>query len=774
MNMLRLLVLLVTLVLVAVMGLLLYLHYADLNSHRSTIENLVSKSAGREFRIDGDLQLTLWPDTEILVDGLSLANAPWGDEPTMLEVGHIWARIAPLSLLSGPARVEQLEVRDVRVLVENDGEGQSNWDFGAAESAPAPEPAPSQQSGELPAMLGYAELTNILLTLRQPGVADRVLRLDEFMLQPGATDLELAARGEVLDRAFGLAGSLGPLDAQQSRGAVKLQLDGNVGELSLKLRGRVDDLISGEGAELDALIDADDIGPLLASAAVDLPLQGPLHVEATLNQLEESLQLRSEVSVGGIEARTQIVKNGQRFQLEQKVSSLSALGHALAITGLPDNPLDLSAAFTLGKRGARLHAFELASGDTRFEAEGLLSTGGGVSDLEVTGKGGSMASVFAKLPDIPFDASADVELSTGKVMLGALSLKLGQSDINGDLMLAYPQPFAVEADLSSRLIDLGVLLPPTAPEALPAPAGSAADKRYVFKDKPLPLESLQALDMDVTWSIERLQDSNTVVQDIRLRAAAKRGKIDTSIAAKGPYGGVLRNELALEVSDKDVRLDGEAYTRDMRFNLFSGDVTDPLKIPVNNVTVKVKSRGSSPRQIAAGAKGSVLVTQGAGLINNNLLSTVSGDVFAQLFNALNPLAKAEKLSKWECSLVLVKIDGGKALLEQMILQGEKVMIVGGGEVDLKTERLKLEFNTKPRKGVGVSADMFIKPFVALEGTLASPAIGLNEKGTLISAGAAVATGGLSFLVKAAADRLGGNVDHCSKTLPDFPHPPLPE
>jgi hypothetical protein len=30
------------------------------------------------------------------------------------------------------------------------------------------------------------------------------------------------------------------------------------------------------------------------------------------------------------------------------------------------------------------------------------------------------------------------------------------------------------------------------------------------------------------------------------------------------------------------------------------------------------------------------------------------------------------------------------------------MIVGGGDIDLNTEKLNIEFNTKPRKGVGVS------------------------------------------------------------------------
>ena len=92
------------------------------------------------------------------------------------------------------------------------------------------------------------------------------------------------------------------------------------------------------------------------------------------------------------------------------------------------------------------------------------------------------------------------------------------------------------------------------------------------------------------------------------------------------------------------------------------------------------------------------------------------------------------------------------------------MIVGGGNIDLNTEKLNIEFNTKPRKGVGVSAAMFITPFIKLGGTLASPHIGLSKKGVLLSGGAAILTGGLSFLFQGAADRATAESDMCDQTL----------
>jgi len=75
-----------------------------------------------------------------------------------------------------------------------------------------------------------------------------------------------------------------------------------------------------------------------------------------------------------------------------------------------------------------------------------------------------------------------------------------------------------------------------------------------------------------------------------------------------------------------------------------------------------------------------------------------------------------------------------------------------------------ESTSKPRKGVGVSADMFVTPFIMLGGTMNSPRLALDKTGILVSGGAAVLTGGLSFLVQGAADRATGAQDRCAAAL----------
>lgn len=294
----------------------------------------------------------------------------------------------------------------------------------------------------------------------------------------------------------------------------------------------------------------------------------------------------------------------------------------------------------------------------------------------------------------------------------------------------------------------------------------------MFTEEPLPFELLQSSDADIKVQVQELVNEAIVRKDVLIEATLKEGDLIADIDFETHQKGKASASVKLLTENETATLRTALMARDLRLNLISGDVEDYTQIPPTSATIELASSGSSPRQLAANSSGEILLTQGSGRMDNQLLERFSGDILAQLATALNPAAKAEPYSRYECSIVVVSIKEGLASLDTTILQGEKVMIVAGGHIDLTTEKLNLEFNTKPRQGVGITADAFVTPFVALKGTLASPSIGLNEKGTLITAGAAAATGGLSLILQTALDRATAAINHCEETLPKHPHPPF--
>ena len=133
--------------------------------------------------------------------------------------------------------------------------------------------------------------------------------------------------------------------------------------------------------------------------------------------------------------------------------------------------------------------------------------------------------------------------------------------------------------------------------------------------------------------------------------------------------------------------------------------------------------------MASGANGRVVVTQGPGKLPSGVIGLIGGDLLRELVGKLNPFAAQDPYTQLECTVVRADIVDGQVTVNPVLMQSEKVTIVAGGKIDLGTEALRFDFNTRPRTGVGISAGMFTNPFIELAGTLASPRLGVGAKGT---------------------------------------------
>jgi uncharacterized protein involved in outer membrane biogenesis len=292
--------------------------------------------------------------------------------------------------------------------------------------------------------------------------------------------------------------------------------------------------------------------------------------------------------------------------------------------------------------------------------------------------------------------------------------------------------------------------------------------KYVFVDDPLPLEQLLQRDMEVRLAIAEFVSPAATLEKLSVAGTLRDGELNADVEFATPVGARSASRILLKAEGDRAQLQASVNARDLRLNIASGKGAEPTDIPPISLSLRLDSTGGSPRALAAGSEGEVLVTIGQGRIDNKLVGALSGDILAQLSNVLNPFASKDPYTTFECGVLHFNIEQGVATLDPMVLQGEKVTIVADGTLDLNTEKLDIKFNTQPREGIGLSADMFVTPFVALRGTLAKPTVGANKTGALVAAG----TGGLSLVVRGARDRLGGTRDHCRETLPSYSHPPL--
>lgn len=757
----------------------LYLSFADLNWLKPRIESAVADATGRQLKLGGAFDLDIVPSLAIVLEDASLSNAEWGSEPMLASIGHASARLGFWPLFSGSVRVKELRLHDVDVLLETNEEGQGNWVMGApSEAEPAEHPESEAEGGGLPVILEFAELRNIKLRSLAPEAEPFVASLDllEIVADPDQYAV-IEGKGEVDELPLRLAGKLGPYQALTTGNGIGMDLSTGLGNLDLEVDGSIGDFARVTGIDLKAVASSEDVAKILDHFKVDLPLSGALNIQTVVTSVESGTQLAVDAKVGEIAATATATLQGDTIAFKAAVPALDKVGEALEIQGLPAQDLAVDGRVVTAAQETQLQGITALLGEAEIKLDGSLSKDTDTAQFAIKANGPSLAVLSADLPEIPFKAALNANVTPEHLVLDEIETTFDESDLAGSLDVKMGDKPAVAGKFKSKRLDLtpfaaGGEEADKQKQAKPEAEQDKAESKYVFVEKPLPFEELNKANIDIDADIGRFTVNDLVLLDVFTAVDLKDGNLQLKNRFRGPEGGKSVSDIALTTADKSGKLDIKVNMRDLRLNLISGDVEEPSLIPPVGVTVEIKASGRSPRVLASSASGRVLVTQGKGQMENDLLAKVSGDILAQLFSALNPFAKEEETTPLECTILAIDMKNGEADVAGMLFQTEKVKAVGGGDIDLKTEELNIEFNTKPRSGIGVSADLFVTPFVKLVGTLASPSIGVDEKGALL-AGAAVATGGLALVAKGAADRATGEMDRCATLLDEVgDHLPL--
>ena len=178
--------------------------------------------------------------------------------------------------------------------------------------------------------------------------------------------------------------------------------------------------------------------------------------------------------------------------------------------------------------------------------------------------------------------------------------------------------------------------------------------------------------------------------------------------------------------------------------------------------INLEATGNDLRTLAGTASGMALVDiQGGAIPNNRLMQFFYGGVLEQIVMTVNPFAKSDPETVIECIVVPTLVTNGMlTATPAAFVRTNKLNLTFKSEVNLANERIEISVRTMPRKALTISAAEIVNPYVKIVGTMAEPELAVDEKGALITSGAAVATAGLSVLAKAAWDRLSRSPRPC--------------
>ncbi len=349
----------------------------------------------------------------------------------------------------------------------------------------------------------------------------------------------------------------------------------------------------------------------------------------------------------------------------------------------------------------------------------------------------------AELPEVgPIIFSGKLSDTKTGYSVKAMAAQIMEYKVNGDVEIglggARPELIAT---LSTDSLDVSPFQGASEEEAI--------KKDKVFPSDPLPLEGLKAADVDLKFKAQKLITKDLTLDDVTLTLTLNNGKLQITQNAKA-VGGTISANIDLDGSNgKSATLSNNIEIKQFEIGLIPAiKAKNLLTGGKSDISINVKGTGSSVSNIMAGLNGALLIKVGKGNISNKSLNVASADALVSTLSLINPGANKAEGSILECAVVNFNIKDGIATANNGIgISTNRLNVYGGGTINLETEALDIGIKPKAQEGVGLNLSQ-LAGLVRIGGTIANPAPKADTKAALsagLSAGAAIASGGLSLL-----------------------------
>lgn len=721
-------------ILVVIVGVVLALRSIDFNKYKGLIAEQAKAATGRELKIGGNLALAIGFSPAVVVEDVSLANAPWGSRPEMLKVRRFEVEVALIPLIFRDIRIKRLILVQPDIFLETDAKGVGNWSLGGATPSAPAATKPAESKGTLAALaVEKVRIEKGNLTYRD-GKTKRAtgLFLDRLDLRakdaasPLTIDLAAAFDG----KTFTLAGTVGPLGevlAPSRPYPVKLAF--KAGGATIEMEGTIAKPMEAAGLDIKLAAKGQELAEVARLSGKSVPALGPFAVKAQVTGSMQSL------SVSGIDASVGKVEQVQVKATGAVKDALNAKGINVAVA---------------------------------VESKDLKSA----------------AKAFGlDLPPLPpLSAATRVRDAQGVYAFDDLKANVGKSNLagSGAVVLGGPRP-KLKAQLASVLLDLAELFPkekatPTGGAPQQKIQGPSQDKR-MFPADPLPLSSLRAADAELDLKVDRLVLPNTLVlETLSVHLVLAGGRLDVQPLSTRIGGGTMTGSLGLDAAAGKTALltaKTDAKAIDLGQVLRQMGNPDLVTGTKTDISLNLRGSGASVRELMAGLNGDMLLVLGEGKINSKFVEWLGADLLTQIVEKLNPLGKPDPYTELKCGVIRFAARDGMASTDRGIaFETGKMTVVSSGTVSLKTEAIDFSMRPEMRQALGIGAGELVK-LLRIRGTLAEPKIGLDQMEaakSLASIGAAVATGGISFLAESLTKRTAADSRPCEAAMARTPAP----
>jgi len=632
-KLLKILIGFLLLVLLAVAALLITF---DANNYKDQIIEQAEQQTGREFKIDGDIQLSVFPWIGLKVEQVMLGNAQGFSERPFAEIAQLDVKVMMLPLLKKEVQVDKIRLHGLVMSLEVNAQGKNNWsDFSqtAAEDATKDESIDDKKDGSV-----------------QPAQ------------ESGAVLAGLAVNGiELVDASFRWS------DAKTNTSA-------SISDLSLET----------SAISFDEPVDVEFNAHVVSNQPeVDakISLQTKIKFNKDINVFDiDGLELNVQTLMQSLskELITLDFKTNARVDLKQQTASLNSL--------------------EVGISGAVLSAdLDISQLDSEPQIKGSISTNvinGRVLaekfqlELPPMANENSLSRVSIQ---------SNIKATSGSVSLDGFKINLDKTQITGWVhVLDIAQP-KVEYDLKMSAINLDDYMAPVAQTTEPQAAGvasSEAGKQDV--EIPLPVELLNTLGVNGLFEVEKITMQKIAVTDISIKTRIANGLVSIKPVTMSLLDGRMKAGIDLNVRQipaYTITVDAKGLQAAPIVNPILEGVMGDEKIKVEGAvqfSADIKTQGSSMLALKKAARGAVNFD-----MNQTSVTGIDVEYFAR--NAIVDYLQQKKLDvspewrgqyqpkqttafrKIHASAVIAQ---GKLRNDDFIMDSKRIKITGKGVVNI--------------------------------------------------------------------------------------------
>ena len=421
----------------------------DWNWFKGPVERAVQAKTGREFHINGNLDLDLGRTLTVRADGLTFANADWSKQPKMASADRAEIDIRFWPLLRGQVRIPEIRMTRPDLLLETapKKDQPGNWDFlGPSDGDPPVLQRLLIEDGRLQ-FLDAAGRTDILVSLNsgKPKRAD------------SAPPLLVTGKGRWQGNPFTLDGNTeSPLELTNSEHPFRIHLDGRAGATHAIASGTLTNPFALRTFDLDLMLsgqDMEDLYPLIGLAIPSTPpykLKGRLKRDNDVWRYENFTGTAGDSDLGGT-AQIEVGRERPFLKAELVSRRLDFDDLAGFVGAPPKTGSGESANAEQKKEAAALKASAKVLPDTPYNLTKLRAM-----DADVRWKAQRINA-----PSLPLDdMDAHLKLDAGLLRLEPLNFGVAGGDIRSTIRLdARKDTIDTGLKASIRQVQLGKLFP---------------------------------------------------------------------------------------------------------------------------------------------------------------------------------------------------------------------------------------------------------------------------------------------------------------------------